>query len=197
MLQWFDAMNLILMTESLENSQHLLKAAGKEGYQLTKMIGLKDDLYRFLQSKAIDIVFIVTDHFDQVLTHKMLWVAEHAPVPVVLFSKQLTPELIKSALEVGVSECASLELSEQSIGDVLRMATIRHKSHQKIVKELVATKKALVERKSVERAKGILMRMKSVNEDQAYRALRKLAMDKNKRMGEIAEQVIAASEVLV
>jgi response regulator NasT len=64
-------------------------------------------------------------------------------------------------------------------------------------KELDETKYALQERKTIEKAKGIIMESRRLSEGQAYNALRKLAMNHNKRMGEIAEQIIAASEVLV
>ena len=63
--------------------------------------------------------------------------------------------------------------------------------------ELKQTKHALNDRKSVEKAKGIIMKAKSLSEDQAYNSIRKLAMNHNKRIGEIAEQIISAAEVLV
>ena len=68
---------------------------------------------------------------------------------------------------------------------------------QRLKTELSQTKNALYERKNVEKAKGIIMKTKNLSEDQAYNAMRKLAMNHNKRMGEVAEQIISAAEVLV
>jgi len=56
---------------------------------------------------------------------------------------------------------------------------------------------ALVERKNIEKAKGLIMKTKSLSEDDAYKAMRKLAMSHNKRIAEVAVQIIAAAEVLI
>jgi len=54
----------------------------------------------------------------------------------------------------------------------------------------------LAERKAVEKAKGILMKHKNITEDEAYQSLRKMAMDKNKRIADVADGVISAFELL-
>jgi len=54
----------------------------------------------------------------------------------------------------------------------------------------------LAERKSIEKAKGLLMKHKKINEDEAYQSLRKMAMDKNKRISEVADGIISAFELL-
>ncbi len=56
-------------------------------------------------------------------------------------------------------------------------------------------RKALEERKLVDKAKGILMRKEGIPEDEAYRRIQKLSMDKRKRMADIAEAIILADEV--
>ncbi len=54
----------------------------------------------------------------------------------------------------------------------------------------------LAERKLVERAKGILMRRRNLPENVAYTALRKMAMDRGKRLAEVAESIVTAEEAL-
>jgi response regulator NasT len=61
---------------------------------------------------------------------------------------------------------------------------------------LDATRSQLAERKVVEKAKGILMKHKDITEDEAYQSLRKMAMDKNKRIADVADGVISAFELL-
>ena len=68
---------------------------------------------------------------------------------------------------------------------------------QRLINELQQTKKALNERKTIEKAKGIIMKIKNLSEDQAYNAMRKLAMNHNKSIAELADQIITAAEVLV
>ena len=67
---------------------------------------------------------------------------------------------------------------------------------QALKDELDATRSQLAERKAVEKAKGILMKHKNITEDEAYQSLRKMAMDKNKRIADVADGVIGAFELL-
>jgi two-component system, response regulator / RNA-binding antiterminator len=62
--------------------------------------------------------------------------------------------------------------------------------------ELDRARLSLVERKTVERAKGLLMEQKGLNEEAAYKLLRKLAMDQNKRIGEVAREIVTYAKVL-
>jgi response regulator NasT len=72
----------------------------------------------------------------------------------------------------------------------------RFEAFQAVKDELEKTRTKLGERKLIERAKGILMKEKRVSEDDAYRLLRKLAMDRNLSLGAIAEQVITVAKLL-
>ena len=62
--------------------------------------------------------------------------------------------------------------------------------------ELERAKTALEERKVIDRAKGILMRAKGLDEEEAYRLLRKTAMNEKKKIAEIAQSVVMAAELL-
>ena len=79
----------------------------------------------------------------------------------------------------------------------MRVAQMRFKEQQLLKKELTDTKNALQSRKQIDKAKGIIMKQKGLSEDLAYQAIRKLAMNHNKRIGDIADQIIAAAEVLI
>lgn len=67
----------------------------------------------------------------------------------------------------------------------LQIAEIEH--------ELSATKKALSERKCIERAKGILMRQMRISEEEAYKVLRSAAMEQNRKIIDVAENIIDLS----
>ena len=76
------------------------------------------------------------------------------------------------------------------------MAVVRFGETERLRQELQDTRAILAERKAVERAKGILMKQRGFDEPQAYHALRKMAMDKNLKIGQVAENVIAVAELL-
>ena len=67
---------------------------------------------------------------------------------------------------------------------------------QRMRTELETTKRALEERKIVDRAKGIIMKARGVGEEEAYALLRKTAMDQSKRVADVAQALVTASELL-
>jgi AmiR/NasT family two-component response regulator len=77
--------------------------------------------------------------------------------------------------------------------DVVMMGGKRAAEH---LEEIERLRLQLAERKAVERAKGLLMKARSLDEERAYALLRKSAMDRNLRIGEVAQQFIDAHELL-
>ena len=69
-------------------------------------------------------------------------------------------------------------------------------AYEALRKELASTRAKLNERKLIEKAKGIVMQQRNVTEDQAYVALRKMAMDQNLALAEVARRVIAVAQLL-
>ena len=62
--------------------------------------------------------------------------------------------------------------------------------------ELAETRRALEERKVIDRAKGLLMKAKGIDEDAAYALLRKTAMDQGRRVADVAEALVTATGLL-
>lgn len=62
--------------------------------------------------------------------------------------------------------------------------------------ELAEMRRALEERKVIDRAKGLLMKAKGLDEDAAYALLRKTAMDQGRRVADVAEALVTASGLL-
>ena len=72
----------------------------------------------------------------------------------------------------------------------------RFNAFAKLQDELDRTKNALEERKVIDRAKGILMKLKGLTEEEAYVLMRSTAMREKKKIGEIAQSILTASEML-
>ena len=89
-----------------------------------------------------------------------------------------------------------MALEEKRVQPIIDVAIARFREFQALKDELDATRSQLAERKAVEKAKGLLMKHKKITEDEAYQMLRKMAMDKNKRIAEVSEGVISAVELL-
>ncbi|KMK68004.1 ANTAR domain-containing response regulator [Puniceibacterium sp. IMCC21224] len=116
--------------------------------------------------------------------------------PVAMFVDQSDSSLTRQAVEAGVSAYVVDGLRSGRIRPVLDAAIARFHMFQRMRTELEATKQALEERKIIDRAKGILMRSRNIGEDDAYALLRKTAMDKGRRLSEVAESLVTAAELL-
>ena len=79
---------------------------------------------------------------------------------------------------------------------MLDVAIARFLEHQKLKEELEDYKTRLQDRKDVDKAKGILMQHRQLSEEEAYQLLRKMAMDRNMKIGEAARNFIAAMALL-
>ena len=190
-------MDLIFVADSVENSQPFLRAASNADYRIMKLIGPQDEASRYVESLRPDAMLIVCAAIDNSILREMKAVTNKRPTPMLLFTRDSRSDSIVSAVKAGASAYIVDCEEPERIGSLLDVAKARFHEQQRLKKELDDTKYALQERKTIEKAKGIIMESRRLSEGQAYNALRKLAMNHNKRMGEIAEQIIAASEVLV
>jgi response regulator NasT len=175
----------------------LLRVASRAGYRILKLIGPHDEASRYVESLRPDAMIIVSDAIDRSVLREMRAVTDRRPTPMLVFTHDSAPRSIDLAVKAGATAYVVDCSDPERLGSLLGVAKARFEEQQRLKQELMMTKNALQERKSVERAKGIIMKSKSLSEDQAYKAMRKLAMNSNKRIGEIAEQIISASEVLV
>src|SRR2546422_488227 len=87
-------------------------------------------------------------------------------------------------------------LEAARVKSIVEVAVARFGEYQRLREELADANQKLEERKLVERAKGILMKARGMDEDEAFQALRRMAMDRGKRLGEIAQQLIDMADFL-
>jgi response regulator NasT len=113
---------------------------------------------------------------------------------IVLLADERGACSIEDALRAGVTSYVIGGIDRRQLRPILDIARARFNETQTLHAELSRAKAALDERKIVERAKGVLMKERSIGEDEAYRALRRLAMDRNKRIVDIAEAILTYAQ---
>ncbi|NIY73504.1 ANTAR domain-containing protein [Marivivens donghaensis] len=116
--------------------------------------------------------------------------------PVAMFVDRSDDNLTKAAIEAGLSAYVVDGLRPDRLKPILDAALTRFQMFQRMRKELETTKRALEERKVIDRAKGILMKARRLSEEDAYALLRKTAMDQGKKVVEVAQALVTASELL-
>lgn len=116
--------------------------------------------------------------------------------PIVLFTEDQAPSSMEAAMAAGVSAYIVAGLQAERIKPVLEVALARFRQEQKLLDELADTRHKLAERKIIERAKGMLMAHQDLSEEQAYRKLRSMAMNKKLKLAEIAQRIIDLEDLL-
>ncbi|MNI90450.1 putative transcriptional regulatory protein pdtaR [compost metagenome] len=100
-------------------------------------------------------------------------------------------------MEAGVSAYVVDGLKKERVKSILDMAVSRFNAFSRLQQELAEARSALEERKVVERAKGILMKMRGLSEEEAFALLRQTAMNEKKKMAEIAQSLVTAAGLLM
>jgi response regulator NasT len=113
-----------------------------------------------------------------------------------MFADRSSPGLAEAAIEAGVAAYVVDGLSAGRVRGVVEVAMSRFALMQKLRADLVRARADLAARKDVERAKGLLMKERDLDEAQAYAVLRKLAMDSGRPIGTVAHELLTYAGVL-
>ncbi len=112
------------------------------------------------------------------------------PRPVVLFAEKAEPEQIEAALDAGVAAYVVEGMAPSRVRPVIEVAIRRFRAHQALRTELAAARQDLEERRLVDRAKAVLMQKHRMTEPEAYRRLRRMAMDRGQKLAAVAAAVV-------
>lgn len=189
-------LRVLLVDETDDRAEVLRAALGAAGHTLVARVLTTVDLPGLVAQFQPDVIIIDTDSPDRDTLEHIYVVSQGQPRPIVLFSHDGEREKIRAAVQAGVSAYVVDGFAPQRINPVIDVAVEQFNEHQKLRARLAEANRRLDERKLIERAKGILMKQKHFGEDEAYRALRKMAMDKNLRLAELAEKVVSAAALL-
>jgi len=143
-----------------------------------------------------DIILIDLENPSRDVLEQMFQVSRAVRRPIAMFVDQSDAASIQASVDAGVSAYIVDGLKKERIKPILDLCVSRFNAFAKLQEELERTKSALEDRKVIDRAKGILMKLKGLNEDEAYVLLRSTAMREKKKIGEIAQSIITASEML-
>lgn len=143
-----------------------------------------------------DVVLIDIENPSRDVLDEMFQVSRAVARPIAMFVDQSDASMIEAAIDAGVSAYVVDGLRKERVKPILDLAISRFNFHARLAAELEAAKTALAERKLLDRAKGILMRQRGIDEPAAYALLRSSAMKQGRKIAEIAQAVITADELL-
>src|SRR6266496_3803352 len=189
-------MRVLIVDESPERTAVLREGLERAGHEVAAALAAPIELLRAVEEVQPEVIIIDTDSPSRDVLEHVVMISRDEPRPIVMFSSDDAPDTIRDAVRAGVSAYVVDGLDAARIKSIVEVAVARFDEHQRLRAELVEANLKLSERKLVERAKGILVKSRGMGEDEAYRMLRRMAMDRGKRLGEIAQQVIDVTEFL-
>jgi response regulator NasT len=143
-----------------------------------------------------DVIVVASNSPDRDTIESLREASLANPRPVVMFVDRSEPGLAEQAVLAGVSAYVVDGLSAARVRSVLEVAMSRFQLMNQLRQDLDKAKADLASRKTVERAKALLMKERGLAEDQAYRLLRKLSMDTGRPLGAVAADLLAFAGVL-
>ncbi len=186
----------VLVIDEFDTDRVLEQSLGRHGYQVATLKLQALDLPAVVQSLQPDAVVLNLYSPDDKVLNMILALNQQCAVPIIVFAEDQQTATINKVIKTGVSAYIVDGLEPRRIKAIIEVAIARFHEQQALKQELHKTKTQLEERKLIDRAKGILCKSQGYSEDEAYHALRKLAMDRKVSIGEMAKNVIAMAELL-
>lgn len=189
-------LKVLLVDEEPGRAAILERALLDAGYVLVSRLSSADRLAEHVAVSQPDIVIVDIDSPDRDCLENMAVLSRSNPKPVIMFSDEDNEDTIASAIRAGVSAYVADGMNPERVRPIVQVAVARFREFQALKNELQKTRDQLADRKLIDKAKGLLMKHRNFNEDEAYHAMRKLAMERNQRLADTARSVIEVFEML-
>lgn len=187
---------IVIVDESPIRAAILEEGLREAGYGDVHHIREMQNLLARIYQLDPEVILIDLENPSRDVLEQMFQVSRAVRRPVAMFVDQSDAESARASVDAGVSSYIVDGLKKERIKPILDLCISRFNAFSKLQDELERTKSALEERKIIDRAKGIVMKLKGLNEEEAYVLLRSTAMREKKKIGEIAQSIITAAELL-
>ena len=189
-------LRILVVEPNPERVRDIVDALREAGWSDVKALLQMSELNQTVREFSPDIVLIDLTNPDRDTLEHISHATETTKRAVALFVDQTDENLTQAALNAGVSAYVVDGLQMDRIKPVLQTAIARFKMMRQFHFELDAVKQALEDRKTIDRAKGILMRQRGMSEDDAYKLLRTTAMSQNRKVIDVAQALVTAADLL-
>jgi response regulator NasT len=190
------SLNIVIVDESPVRAAILEDGLREAGHVNVVRIEGTANLLTRIYAIDPDVILIDLENPSRDVREQMFQVSRVVRRPIAMFVDQSDSASIQASVDAGVSAYIVDGLKKERIKSILDLCISRFNAFTRLQNELEQTKSALEERKVIDRAKGILMKVKNLTEEDAYGLLRRTAMNENRKIAEVAQSVITAAELL-
>ena len=182
--------------QQAERSRALRIGLLENGYNLVAVLPADPFLTERLAQLRPDLVIVDAESEARDALEHVVMATREAPRPIVLFTNDSDTSHMRDAVAAGVTAYIVAGLETARIRPILDVALARFEHEQALRAELDSARTELKQRKTIERAKGLLMQRQGLSEPEAYARLRKTAMDKGLRLHEVAQRMLDVIDLL-
>ncbi|MFG1182248.1 ANTAR domain-containing response regulator [Xanthobacter versatilis] len=190
------SLRIVIVDESPVRAAILEEGLKEAGFLNVLRITGRTNLLERIYAIDPDVILIDLEDPSRDTIEQMFQVSREVKRPIAMFVDQTDSKTIEDAIEAGVASYVVDGLRKDRVKPILETTISRFRAFARLKAELEEAKSQLEERKVVDRAKTILMKMKGIDEEAAYGLLRRTAMNEKKRIADIAQSIITAAELL-
>lgn len=190
-------LRILIIDESRSRAAELCAGLAMAGHQVAAVLPSALDLTAQIEAIKPDVILIETDSPSRDTLENLAVMEREMPRPVIILTQESDEAVMRAAFKAGVSAYVVDNLDLARLKPIVDVAIARFEEHQQLKQELAVATRKLSERKVVEKAKGILMKTRGLDEDQAYAALRKLAMERAQPLGKVAGDLVEMARLLL
>lgn len=190
-------LSVLVIDESRSRAAEICAGLALAGYQVAAILADSASLTAEVEKLQPDVILIDTESPSRDTLENLAVVNKDMPRPVVIFTQEEGQSAIRDAVKAGVSAYIVDGLDPRRLKPIVDVARARFEDRQAMRRELDEVSRKLSDRKLVDKAKGILMKARGLDEEDAYHAMRKLAMERGQGIAKVAKDVIDMARVLL
>ena len=179
-----------------ERSRRLRIGLLENGYNIVAVLPVDVFLPERLAQISPDMIIVDAESEARDTLEHVVLATRDARRPIVLFTNDDDTSHVRDAIAAGVTAYVVAGLASERVRPVLEVAMARFQHEEALRRELTDARSQLSDRKTIDRAKGILMNRHAVSEEEAYSRLRKTAMDKGLKLADVAQRILDVADLL-
>ncbi len=189
-------LSILIIDENRIRASIIEEGLREAGHARVAVIHDVNEVGRTIQHTMPDVVVIDLENPKRDTLEHFFSLSRAIQRPIAMFVDRSDTGMIEKAVEAGVSAYVVDGLKKERVKPILDMAISRFNAFSRLTRELDEARSALEERKTVDQAKGILMKTRGLSEADAYALLRSTAMNQNRRIIDIAQSLVTAASLL-
>jgi len=174
----------------------LIDGLHEAGYTNVSRIDQMGNLLKKLTLIDPDVILIDLENPSRDVLEQMFQVSRVVRRPVAMFVDQSDSAMIEAAVDASVSAYIVDGLRKERVKPILDMTISRFNAFARLQRELEQARSELADRKTIDRAKGILMQQRGLSEPEAYKMMRNKAMNAKCRIVDVAQAILTAADLL-